>query len=199
MHLSAKRIQDLKASAGIISNKAIEFALCALWEVKTQASNVVEEMGDSDFSRNSSTDSGIDEFYESTERIVSSCLEMGPAVTPTSMQQTRLTISERSVVFLVKKHLEENPEVFDIMCEELSLSSTDFYSRLQEVWGGIFTDDRINWGRILTMLCFCRAVSAYSRKIDIPPSAVESIVPWATCFISQTLKDWIVAEGGWVS
>lgn len=154
-------------------------------------------MGDGDFSRNSSTDSAIDEFYESTERIVFSCLETGP-LTPTSMQQ-KLTISERCVVFVVKKHLEEYPGFFDSTCEELQLSPTDFHSRLQEVWGGIFSDDKINWGRILTMLCFCRAVSAYSRKVNLPPSAVESIAPWAATFISQTLKDWIIAEGGWVS
>ncbi len=150
-------------------------------------------MGDFDFSRTPST-TDDNEFYESTERILKSCLEMESLGSTTH----RLTISERCVVFVVKKHLEENPGFFDSSCEELRFSATDFHSRLNEVWEGIFSDEKINWGRILTMLCFCRSASVYSQRVGLPPSAVESIAPWATTFICSTLKDWIVSEGGWV-
>ena len=151
-------------------------------------------MGDFDFSRTPSTTED-NEFCESTERILKSCLEMGSLGATTH----RLTISERCVVYVVKKHLEENPGFFDLTCEELRLTATDFQSRLSEVWEGIFSDEKINWGRILTMLCFCRSVSMNSERIGLPPSAVGSIAPWATSFVCSRLKDWIVSEGGWVS
>ncbi len=150
-------------------------------------------MGDYDnsFSRAPSND----DFQISTEKILVACLETGSLVATTQ----RLNISERCVVFVVKKHLEENQSFFESGCEDLQLTATDFHSRLLDVWGGLFNDNIINWGRVLTMLCFCRVISIHSQRIGIHPSAAESIAPWAANFIcTSQLKDWIISEGGWV-
>lgn len=135
----------------------------------------------------------IDDFQRSTERILTSCLEMESTI------HQSLTTPEQYVVSAVKKHLHENPNFFDFTCEELNLTATNFQSGLMDICEGIFSDKEINWGRILTILCLFRALSVNSQKIGLPSSAVEYISPCATLFIDASLKNWIIAKGGWVS
>ena len=135
-----------------------------------------------------------DEFARSTSSILKGSLEK--AIEGRVVQ--RLTISERCVLHIMESHIEENRGFFESSCEQLGVTATNYHSRIIEVLEGTYADGKINWGRILTTLCFCRCIGLYSQRIGLPSSALESVVSWATIFICDRLKDWIMNEGGWV-
>ena len=136
-----------------------------------------------------------DKFYEETRDIITACIEAA------SGKEVSVKLSEEAlrIVGTVQQTLKADEVFFRKLCEELELTATNLFSKLMDVWGGMFADGKVNIGRLLALLAFCQCVTMYCRSVGLP--SIESSVPhWAGIFISTThLKEWITNRGGWVS
>lgn len=136
-----------------------------------------------------------DEFYEETRDLLTACVECG-----FGKEETDVRISEerRYIVKLVIQTVKADEVYFRKLCEDLELTAANLFTKLMDVWNGMFTDGRISNGRLVALLSFCQYVTVYCRSVGLP--SIESSVPhWAAFFIATQLKDWIVGRGGWVS
>ena len=130
-----------------------------------------------------------EEFCQETRKIVAACV-LGI--------DDDLNDYQKRIVSVVNGRIEETPQFFESTCQRLNLTTTNFNSRLVQVWEGMFSDDKYNWGRITAFLAFCQYVCAYSQSHGLPSTVMDSIPPWATVFIRARLQHWIISEGGWV-
>lgn len=137
-----------------------------------------------------------DKFYEGTRNLITACIESASGKEPLSV---KLSEEGLRIVGMVQQTLKADEIFFRKLCEELELTATNLFSKLMDVWGGMFSDGQVNLGRLLALLAFCQCVTVYCRSVGLP--SIESSVPhWASIFISTThLKDWITNRGGWVS
>jgi hypothetical protein len=131
-----------------------------------------------------------DDFFRETYDIVVAC------VTGASNEDS--SENAKNITDVVTARLEEMPEFFESTCQQLGLNTTNFNIRLIEVWEGIFSDNKYNWGRVISLLAFCHYVCTYSQSYGLPPTVMDSIPSWLTIFIATRLKQWITAQGGWV-
>lgn len=137
----------------------------------------------------------LGEFYVESELVIKACMdrilngriELGLPPDHHVYRIVETTTKEEAVI---RQELEK-------ACEELSLTPTEFNAIVVRVWYGLFSDG-INWGRIVAFLAFCQHLCTYSRRNGLN-FAVESVPPWAAMFVDSQLKDWILAQGGWVS
>lgn len=130
-----------------------------------------------------------DEFGEETRKIVTACI-VGT--------RDDLTEYQQRIVDTVSERIHEDPQFFESTCEELNLTTTNFNARLMEVWEGMFSDNRCNWGRVTAFLAFCRYVCVYAQSHGLPSTVMDSVPPWATIFVGSHLRQWIESQGGWV-
>ncbi|XP_003386733.1 PREDICTED: bcl-2-like protein 1 [Amphimedon queenslandica] len=135
-----------------------------------------------------------DKFYEETRNLITACIESASGKEPLSV---KLSEEALRIVGMVQQTLKADEIFFRKLCEELELTATNLFSKLMDVWGGMFSDGQVNIGRLLALLAFCQCVTVYCRSVGLP--SIESSVPhWASIFISTThLKDWITNRGGW--
>lgn len=87
---------------------------------------------------------------------------------------------------------------FSNMCQQLHITQHTAYCTFQAVINELFSDQTINWGRIVALFSFSGALSLQSVEKEMP-YLVDNIVEWAHTYLTDNLNNWINAHGGWVS
>lgn len=140
-----------------------------------------------------------EEFLRVTNCLVGSCVRAAILTPEASEAYVRgLSNEVQTAVKSVSELREKNQQCFQEMSVELKLTIGDVYMKLQQVLGGIFQDNVINWGRIATVLAYGSHLAKFCTQNKLR-EVVESVTPWITIFISTRLKDWIIDNGGWAA
>ena len=64
-----------------------------------------------------------------------------------------------------------------------------------------FEDEKINWGRILTMLIFCGCLAKNLQKSyrrTLSSADLNSLTHWMTNYMMRNQAKWLLQNGGWV-
>ena len=139
-----------------------------------------------------------EEFLRETNSLVGSCVRAAILTPEASEAYVRgLSNEVQTAVKSVSELREKNQQCFQEMSVELKLTIGDVYMKLQQVLGGIFQDNVINWGRIATVLAYGSHLAKFCTQNKLR-EVVGSVTPWITIFISTRLKVWIIDNGGWV-
>ncbi|XP_029641588.1 bcl-2-like protein 2 isoform X1 [Octopus sinensis] len=85
---------------------------------------------------------------------------------------------------------------FSNMCQQLHITQHTAYCTFQAVINELFSDQTINWGRIVALFSFSGALSLQSVEKEMP-YLVDNIVEWAHTYLTDNLNPWINAHGGW--
>lgn len=85
---------------------------------------------------------------------------------------------------------------FSDMCQQLHVTQNTAYSTFLAVINELFSDQTINWGRIVALFSFSGALSLQSVEREMP-HLVDNIVDWAYTYLIANLDDWIRTHGGW--
>lgn len=72
----------------------------------------------------------------------------------------------------------------------------------REIAREIFSDDRISWGRILTVISFSAILAEFIIQHPLnhlPPDLIKSsLIDWTTNFIDTEFHEWLEGENYWV-
>ena len=104
----------------------------------------------------------------------------------------------RPIVRAVFEAGRNNREAFELMCGHLDLDTASVYVSVQSILGSIFADDKINVGRIISLLAFGGHLADYCKR-NLQLEVVTGLSSWMASFFSVRLETWIVQNGGWVS
>jgi len=86
--------------------------------------------------------------------------------------------------------------MLSLFCRKFCVSQ---HSLLRYIVSRLFKDGKVNWGRIITLLCFGYrlAVTVLERGCN---SFFSDIITFLIRFvISEKIAKWIAEQGGWVS
>lgn len=135
-----------------------------------------------------------DAFGFETNSLVDACIQTALR----GSHNVSLSSELQEIVRCVMDLERDNYESFEDMCVQLELSTASVYLSVEHVCAGIFDDNVINWGRVLTLLAFGGHLSRYCL-LNRLGQVSDSLVQWILVFISLRLKGWILDHGGWVS
>lgn len=90
---------------------------------------------------------------------------------------------------------QRNPDLLEQLCSKLNFSKETGYSSFSEIAREVFSDGRINWGRIVVLFAFCAKLGKYCNENNMNDQ-VENITEWTARFVAGL--GWIESQGGWV-
>ena len=88
--------------------------------------------------------------------------------------------------------------VFSNMAQKLEITRDNLEDVFINVVEEMFTDNQMNWGRIVTIYAFGGHIARYWKRsgmVDILPRLVKVLSE----YITRRFGPWIDHEGGWVS
>ena len=88
--------------------------------------------------------------------------------------------------------------VFSNMAQKLEISKDNLEDVFINVVEEMFTDNQLNWGRIVTIYAFGGHIARYCKRsgmVDLLPRLIQVLSEYTT----RRLGPWIDHEGGWVS
>ena len=71
---------------------------------------------------------------------------------------------------------------WDSLVDKLDVSDNVLYSSYHQALNKMFEDKVVNWGRIIAMLCFAKALVFRAHTELMSPNAAESLIGWQVDF-----------------
>lgn len=106
----------------------------------------------------------------------------------------------QAVTFPFQEEIENNLRpVLDAIEIDCIAGAKGLFSQVMEK---TFADERVNWGRILTIFIFGGILAKKLQAQGVPPLTsenMEQISHFMTDYIINTKAKWITENGGWVS
>ena len=78
----------------------------------------------------------------------------------------------------------------------MTLSKETAFETFASIAADIFSDGKINWGRVVAVIYFGYRMAV---KVLFEGGFLKTIIKWIIKFIYERLAQWIVQSGGWVS
>lgn len=90
---------------------------------------------------------------------------------------------------------QRNPDLLEQLCSKLNFSKETGYSSFSEIAKEVFSDGKINWGRIVVLFAFCAKLGKYCNDNNMNDQ-IGNITEWTARFVAGL--GWIESQGGWV-
>ncbi|XP_074651255.1 bcl-2-related protein A1-like [Tubulanus polymorphus] len=84
-------------------------------------------------------------------------------------------------------------ERYSLQCMALSVFAWEEINR-EAIWKEMFTDNRVNWGRIVTLIAFASYLAKHFFRVT---DYVEEIAFRTREFFNDNLAYWVIEQGSW--
>ncbi len=109
-------------------------------------------------------------------------------------------VSKTAVVMrsLVQDTLNARVDMMQFLASTLEVKSREQLHLINNITNYLFEDQRVTWGRIITMFSFCGYLAKHCEDSGIPDCA-EDVSRILGNIVVNRLGLWILVNGGWVS
>lgn len=112
--------------------------------------------------------------------------------------EAQLTRAVEALKTVLRGMLNEYGAEMRQICSTLEVSDEKFYSTYCAVAENCLGHPNINWGRIVSLMCFTGLLASHLIRRG-QECKVESLLGWERTFISNKCHAWIEEHGGWKS
>ena len=99
---------------------------------------------------------------------------------------------------LVKDTIRARAGMMSELVQTLDVQRREQLALIKNIANSMFDDEKVTWGRIVTLHAFCGCLAKYCEATFIPDCA-DDIGNILGDFVVHRLGLWIVTHGGWVS
>ena len=99
---------------------------------------------------------------------------------------------------LVKDTIRARAGMMSELVQTLDVHRREQLALIKNIANSMFDDEKVTWGRIVTLHAFCGCLAKYCESTFIPDCA-DDIGNILGDFVVHRLGLWIVTHGGWVS